>query len=80
MLLSVPEDISVAGFDDVEFAQYGSPPLTTVSQPAEEFGRVAVKLLVDLLDGNIGYPPKIYLPFEVKIRKSTGPAPGRVVT
>ena len=40
----VPEDVSVVGFDDLELAAFGNPPLTTVHQPARKVGRRAVKL------------------------------------
>src|SRR5690606_2925858 len=42
--LSIPGDISVAGFDDIEFAAYASVPLTTVRVPLAEFGRVGADL------------------------------------
>jgi LacI family transcriptional regulator len=48
--LSVPEDLSVVGFDDIEHATIVSPALTTVRQPLAEMGRTAVNLLVRLLE------------------------------
>lgn len=72
--LRIPEDISVAGFDDISFSEYSDPPLTTIAQPAEEFGRTAVSLLIDVLQGRITKAAKVILPFELVIRKSTGPA------
>lgn len=71
--LRVPEDISVAGFDDIAFAAFADPPLTTIAQPAEEFGSTAVNLLIDLLEGKITKAPKVILPFELIERASTGP-------
>ena len=47
----VPEDISVTGYDDVPFARYVSPPLTTVRSPQEEVGSVAWKTMSGLLGG-----------------------------
>jgi LacI family transcriptional regulator len=41
--LSVPEDIAVVGFDDIEYAAHTTPPLTTVAVPKEEMGRLAVQ-------------------------------------
>lgn len=73
--LEIPKDISVAGFDDIAFAAFSDPPLTTIAQPAEEFGQTAVSLLIDLLDGKISKAAKVILPFELIIRASTGPAP-----
>lgn len=46
----VPEDISVAGFDDIELSRYFTPSLTTVRNPIEEQGRAAVDLMVEILD------------------------------
>ena len=46
----VPEDISVAGFDDIELSRYFTPALTTVRNPIEEQGRAAVELMVEILD------------------------------
>lgn len=74
--LHVPADISVAGFDDISFAAFADPPLTTIAQPAEEFGRTAVRLLIDVLEGKLSKAPKVILPFDLVIRASTGPAPG----
>jgi DNA-binding LacI/PurR family transcriptional regulator len=47
----IPEDVAVVGFDDVEFARYISPPLTTIRAPIEEVGREAVRQLLSLLNG-----------------------------
>jgi LacI family transcriptional regulator len=48
---SIPDDVSVVGFDDVQFSRYISPPLTTISAPIEEVGREAVRQLIRLLNG-----------------------------
>lgn len=45
--IRVPEDLSVVGFDDIEFASYTNPPLTTVHQPIQQKGEEAVRLLLD---------------------------------
>ena len=71
--LNIPQDISVAGFDDIAFSAFCDPPLTTIAQPAEEFGRTAVSLLVDLLNGKLRKAPKVIMPFELIVRDSTGP-------
>ena len=55
--LDVPADLSVTGFDDMEFADLIRPPLTTVRQPIADLGRLAVQRLVDLLQG--GTPPQV---------------------
>ncbi|MGF1619078.1 MAG: LacI family DNA-binding transcriptional regulator [Rhodomicrobiaceae bacterium] len=66
----VPEDISVAGFDDIEFAQMISPALTTIRQPRRELGRNGAAALLDLLQGN-SPPPRIRLETELIERAST---------
>jgi LacI family transcriptional regulator len=48
--LRIPEDLSIVGFDDLEWAQLVAPALTTVRQPLEEMGRMAVSLLSRLID------------------------------
>ena len=70
----VPADISVAGFDDIPFARYLTPPLTTASVPVAELGRQAWLRMLDLLDGR---PPghTIYFRPRVERRGSTGPVP-----
>jgi LacI family transcriptional regulator len=49
--LRVPEDLSVAGFDDIPFARFVSPPLTTVRSPQEEVGSAGWKAMSGLLAG-----------------------------
>ena len=44
--IRVPEDVSVVGFDDMPFAEFSTPPLTTVRVAKEEMGRLAVRILV----------------------------------
>jgi LacI family transcriptional regulator len=55
--LSVPEDVAIVGFDDIELASYISPSLTTVAQPKLEIGQLAVKLLFERM-GNPSLPPR----------------------
>ena len=70
--LRVPEDISLAGFDDIAFAAYTEPPLTTIAQPAEAFGQRAVAMLLEVLNGGTPAAREVVLPFELKVRGSTG--------
>jgi LacI family transcriptional regulator len=49
--LAVPGDVEVIGFDDIEFARMVEPPLTTVSQPAQEMGAKSAELLLQLVAG-----------------------------
>ncbi len=70
--MRVPDDISVAGFDDIPFAAYTSPPLTTVSVPAEELGEQAWLGMSRLLQDR-GAPHSVDLRPRAVIRASTGP-------
>ena len=75
--LSVPRDVSVTGFDDLQLGRYVTPSLTTVSQPAEEMGRAAMRLFLEELSGEGAHAAHITLPTELIVRDSTGPAPQR---
>jgi LacI family repressor for deo operon, udp, cdd, tsx, nupC, and nupG len=73
MLLSagirVPQDISVAGFDDIEFAAVADPSLTTIRQPRQELGRAGATALIDLLQNRVT-PFRIRLKTELVVRDS----------
>jgi histidyl-tRNA synthetase len=73
--LRVPEDLSVAGFDDIDLARATKPMLTTVRQPLEEMGRMAVTLLMRLLERHQLEALHVELATELIVRASTGPAP-----
>ncbi|MEV6284534.1 LacI family DNA-binding transcriptional regulator [Kribbella sp. NPDC051770] len=77
--LRVPEDLSVAGFDDIDVSRATSPMLTTVRQPLQEMGRMAVSLLIRLLDRHEVEALHVELATELVVRGSTGPAPNRSV-
>jgi LacI family transcriptional regulator len=72
--LRIPEDLSIAGFDDIDLAQATRPMLTTVRQPLPEMGRIAVSLLIRLLEQQRLDALHIELATELVIRGSTGPA------
>lgn len=73
--LRVPDDLSIGGFDDIDLAQATSPMLTTVRQPLEEMGRMAVSLLIRLLERHRLDALHVELATELIIRGSTAPAP-----
>jgi LacI family transcriptional regulator len=68
----VPEDISVIGFDDIEFASIAYPPLTTVRQPLQEMGATAAELLIRML-GNDKSVQNVCVRPELVVRSSTCP-------
>ncbi len=73
--LRVPQDVSIAGFDDIELSRATRPLLTTVRQPLQEMGRMAVTLLVRLQQRHRLDALHVDLATELVIRDSTGPAP-----
>jgi len=72
--LRVPADLSITGYDDMDLAQATSPMLTTVRQPLEEMGRMAVGLLIRLLERHRLDALHVELATELVVRGSTGPA------
>jgi len=69
--IAVPDRISIAGFDDIEFAAAYIPALTTVHQSRGEIGARAAAMLVDLMQGNKVTSRDIRLSAEVVMRDST---------
>jgi len=68
--LRVPKDISLMGFDDIKFAAYCDPPLTTVRQPRREIGALSMQIMVDLLAGDSAASTTRELPHELVQRES----------
>lgn len=70
--LRIPEDVAVAGFDDIPSAQLLQPALTTVRRSEQAIGRFAAELLIARLDGpDAGRPGRGFeLPFELVLRDS----------
>jgi LacI family transcriptional regulator len=71
--LLVPTDVSIAGFDDLDLSRVTTPQLTTVRQPLQELGRMAVSLLIRLLDRHEVEALHVELATELVVRGSTGP-------
>jgi DNA-binding LacI/PurR family transcriptional regulator len=70
----VPHDVSIVGFDDLFFARYLDPPLTTTAQPTREMGRKAMEIALALLDGRA--PERVVrIKGELRVRHSTAPPP-----
>lgn len=72
--LRVPDDVAVAGFDDIEDGQYARPSLTTVRPGRAEIARTAVDLLMDRLSDTPTHPAgeEIVVPHQLVVRESTG--------
>ena len=74
--LSVPQDVSVVGFDDIQSAAYATPSLTTVRQPLAEMGKRGAQILLErIANRELDYPSEVVMAPELVIRESTGPAP-----
>jgi LacI family transcriptional regulator len=69
--LSVPADISVVGFDDIQGAAYNTPSLTTVRQPLIRMGTIAAQTLLERIEGREDYPAEIAIQPELVVREST---------
>jgi DNA-binding LacI/PurR family transcriptional regulator len=67
--LSVPNNLSVVGFDDIDLAAYTIPPLTTIRQPRFELGRRAMRMMLDLLAGQ--EPQNQIVLTELVVRQTT---------
>ena len=68
--LRIPEDLSIVGFDDVEYASMFQPRLTTIRQPCYRMGAVAASLLLRQMQGERG-GQEMFLPHEWVARDST---------
>lgn len=69
---SVPKDVSVVGYDDIQLATYFHPPLTTVRQPIDAAGRALVDALLALIGGERAAPQ--LLPTRLMVRSTSVPA------
>jgi LacI family repressor for deo operon, udp, cdd, tsx, nupC, and nupG len=68
--VSVPKEISIMGFDDIKFAAYCDPPLTTIRQPRREIGALSMQMMLDQLDGGGSAGKRMQLPYELIVRES----------
>ena len=74
----VPEDVSIVGFDDLPIASYTDPPLTTIRQPKQQMGRVAMEMLLNLFHELPGQT-NLKMAGELIVRSSTAPLLSAVV-
>jgi len=70
--LTIPDDVALVGFDDVQLAHYVDPPLTTVQLPAYDLGYWAATLLIQLIGGEPVEEQEILLQTELVVRQSCG--------
>ena len=76
--LTVPDDLSVVGFDDTYVAAITTPPLTTVHQPIADIGRTALATLIRLARGEALVTKRIELSTDLVVRASTARPPRRL--
>lgn len=72
--ITIPQELSVVGFDDIEPASYVTPSLTTIRQPRSKLGQLAMQMVLDLLHEQEVQDQS--LACELIVRQSTGPVPG----
>jgi LacI family transcriptional regulator len=77
--LAIPNDIALVGFDDVPFAKYFDPPLTTMRLPAIELAREASKLIINLMKDESPDQRHVILSTNLVIRESCGYSARRVI-
>jgi LacI family transcriptional regulator len=73
--LKIPEQISIAGFDDLSFSKNIWPGLTTVHQPSEKIVEAATRLLISILKNEDPSANQLLIPSHLVIRRSTAPPP-----
>lgn len=67
----IPEDILIAGFDNIQIAYVTTPPLTTVRQPCAEIAETAIRALAERIANPSLLPREIFLPAPLVVREST---------
>jgi LacI family transcriptional regulator len=69
--LRIPQDMAVMGYDDIELARYLTPPLTTIHQPKDELGQLAIDTLIHRLNDPDASQQTLVLTPELVVRAST---------
>lgn len=68
--IKIPKDISIIGFDNSNICTFTNPSLTTMNAPTYEMGQYGAKLLLEMINNDLPYPSKIYLPCTLIERNS----------
>jgi DNA-binding LacI/PurR family transcriptional regulator len=72
--LSIPENLSVVGFDNLQSCEWATPELTTVNQPLEDMAGLALRMLVNMAHHNVmPHAPRVELATTLVVRSSTAP-------
>ena len=75
--LRIPQDISVVGFDDIPWAAFNTPSLTTVRQPLDRMGKMAAEIVIRMIENPGEQTSEIAIEPTLVVRESTGYAPQR---
>lgn len=67
--LKIPEDVSLASFDDVTWFELLEPPVTAIAQPTRELGEAAARMLLEMIEGE-SRPDSHVVPAELVVRRS----------
>jgi LacI family transcriptional regulator len=70
--IKVPQQVGVTGFDDADIAIHRQLKITTMHIPTKEIGRLAVKMILDRLSGQVSEPAKVVLKARLMVRDSCG--------
>ena len=73
--VACPDELSIVGFDNLDFTEFTAPALTTVHQSGYQLGATAARLLLERIEGSKQRTKKLVLPTELKIRHSACPPP-----
>lgn len=68
--IDIPKEMSIISIDNTEICQFTTPMLTSIHIPKEEMGKIAVKLIIDRINGGHRLPLKIEIPFALVTRES----------
>lgn len=69
---TVPADMAVVGFDNIEESQYSTPSLTSIAPDKHQIARLAIELLASRLEGNASPPVHLTADYQLLVRESTG--------
>lgn len=72
MGLNVPEDLAIVGFDNISWSGYADPPLTTVSVPMRDMGRMTARVLLDRINGTLSTSTRTIAATDLVVRASCG--------
>jgi len=71
--LRIPDDMSIVCFDDLDPGYIVDPFLTIAAQPAYDFGRIGMQMLIDRIQGTANEPRSVILPSKLLVRRSSAP-------